>query len=206
MGHGPPLQADAHQAVAFAAEGRRGTFQVDGEGIAVRGGCVTLVEVVDELFRPHRGRVGKVAVLNEPAGHRVGSSVHVNGKGGPVVVLGVYEGVDAVVLEEGQVVGGFVDRGRASDAVEAFGLVPDARALKRDGLGRRAGHTRGSGRTRRTDRTPGIRATGRGRGRVRRTVLVVFRITVRRPPTSCRGAALLSFQSFRPEPHPVRSS
>lgn len=102
-------------------KGRRGTFDVDGEGV-VGGGLIALVEEVDELLHPHRVRVGQVAVVKEAPGRGVGRGVDVYGEGGKVVVLGINEGVDAVVLEEGQVVGCVVDRGRATDGVETLGL------------------------------------------------------------------------------------
>ena len=118
---------------------------MDGEGV-IRGGLVPLVEVVDELLHPHRVRVGQVAVVKEAPGHGIGRGVNVYGEGGEMVVLGINERVDAVVPEEGQVVGCVVDRGRAADGVETLGL----RALGSHDhgllLGRRRGRRRGWGR------------------------------------------------------------
>ena len=96
--------------------------------------------------------MGQVAVLHETARDGVRGRVHVDREGGQVVVLRVDERVDAVVLEEGEVVGLVVHGGRAADGVESLRLRHCRR--RRDGLGghgwflryrnrRRCRHSRG---------------------------------------------------------------
>ena len=112
VGYFLALDADAHQPVPVGAEGGGRTLHVDGKGVPARR-RVPHIEVVDELLHPHRVRVGQVAILDEAAGHGIGCGIHVHGEGGQVVVLGVDEGVDPRVLEEGQVVGRIVGQAGA---------------------------------------------------------------------------------------------
>ena len=79
-----------------------------------------MVKVVDEFFDPYRIGVGHIPVEQESSGHRVRRGIYVYGKGGEVVVLGVDERVDAVMLEERQIVGGVVDSRAAAYRIEAF--------------------------------------------------------------------------------------
>ena len=92
---------------------------MNGEGV-LRRPFVLLVEEVDELFNAHGVGIRQVPILHEPAGNRVGGRVDIHGESGEVVILRVDEGIDAVVLEEGQVVGVVVYRRRAADGVETL--------------------------------------------------------------------------------------
>ena len=107
---------------------------MDCEGVVPLGTLVLLLEVVDELLHPHRVRLRQVPVLDEPPRHRVRSRVHVNGKGGKVVVLCVDERIDPVVLEEGQVIRSVVHRVRPADGVEPLALSSHVSALQRHRL------------------------------------------------------------------------
>ena len=73
-----------------------------------------LLEIIDELLHPDRVRVGEVAVGYESAGHRVGCGVDVHCESGEIIILGVDERINAIVLEEIGVVGGVINRGRSS--------------------------------------------------------------------------------------------
>ena len=88
----------------------------------VVGPWIPVIEEVHELLHSHRVRVRQVAVLYEAARHRVGRGIHVDSEGGQMVLLGVYEWVDAMMLEEGRVVGFSVHCCRTADGVETLSL------------------------------------------------------------------------------------
>ena len=88
-----------------------------GEGVG-GGRLVALVEEVHELLDPDGVGIGQMAVLDEAPGDRIRGRVHIHREGRQVVVLSVDEGIDAVVLEEGHVVGGVVHGRGASYDVE----------------------------------------------------------------------------------------
>ena len=128
VGHIASLNADARDP-CVVCEGRAGAVDLDAERASARL-RVVLVEVVDEFFDSHGVGVGPVAVEHEAPGDCVRGRVNVHGEGGQVVGARVDEGVDAVVLEEGGVIG----RGRGGNVA---GVAVVAVRL-RDGRGRDA--------------------------------------------------------------------
>ena len=86
-----------------------------------------MFEVVNELLEAHRILVRQVAIADVAAGDGVRGRVYVHREGGKVVVFGVDEGVDAVVLEKDGVVGLVVDGGRAAGGQTGSNRPPHRR-------------------------------------------------------------------------------
>ena len=109
IGNVVALDADADHVVAFGLGEGRGPA-VDGDAKGLVGGrvVVSLVEKVD-IFLDADGINGRqVAVVDVIAHDGIGTRVHIQRKGGQVVIFGVDGWVDPIILEEHIV--GFISR------------------------------------------------------------------------------------------------
>ncbi len=91
---------------------------MDSKGLALGRVGVILVEVIDEFLHADGVLRGQVPVGDVAAGDGVRAGVHVQGEGGEMIVFGINEGIDAVVLEEHISVGLVVRRRQRSGSLD----------------------------------------------------------------------------------------
>ena len=103
VGDGPGLDADPYELFVGRQERGGPAVCLDREG-PVLGRCITLVEVVDELLGPDTGRIGQVAVGDEPPRDRVRGGVDVERERRDAVLGRIDVGIGARVPERHAVV------------------------------------------------------------------------------------------------------
>ena len=95
------LNANAQHLIAFGlGEGRGCAIDRNAKSLMAWRIGIVLIEVVDVFFHAHRVAGRQIALAQVIAHDGVGTGIHIQGKGGKIVVLGVDRGVDPVILEE----------------------------------------------------------------------------------------------------------
>jgi hypothetical protein len=85
---------------------------MDSESSLAAGGwIVSLVEIVDILLHAHGFLRRQIAIADVAAHDGVGAGVHIDSESGQVIVLGIDEGVDTIVLEKDGIIRFIVGRG-----------------------------------------------------------------------------------------------